>query len=150
MVYRILFFLCVEQDNDVCGRPSTSFESSSNRTKRRRTATIREEHSVHELSFATEMSLRAAGRLDAAKIVKDVTEGSPSKAVRYRKSLERVEGIPMNGDEAVAFMVENELSKNQYCGMRSNAISRNFSLYPSYNVVLEAKKNVTCLNHKYL
>lgn len=119
-----------EEDGSDRGRPSTSFETSSTRTKRRKTASMRDKHSVQELSFATEMSLRAAGRSDAAKIVKDVTEGSPSKASRYLSSAKHVRETVMNADEAVLFLIEFELSKNQYCGIRKNSISKNCILYP--------------------
>lgn len=40
----------------ITGRPSSSFEGSSDRTKRRRTQSIREQHSIEELAYATQMS----------------------------------------------------------------------------------------------
>ena len=60
-----------------------SFRDSSDRTKRRRTEEIRRKYSHEELGFVTQMSLRAEGKSNVAKIVKDVTLGSLSKAARY-------------------------------------------------------------------
>lgn len=49
------------------GRPSTSFEDSSERSKRRKTENLRTQSSTEELSYATQMNLRAEGKTDAAK-----------------------------------------------------------------------------------
>lgn len=71
-------------------RLSTSFAEASNRTKRRRTESIRVKHSTEELALATQMSLRSSGKVAAAKVMQDVIEGSPSKASKYRASLDFV------------------------------------------------------------
>jgi hypothetical protein len=99
-----------------------------------------EQYSTEELSFAAEMKYRASGHLDAAKVLKDIGQGSPSRASSYRSSVTSIRGIPMNGDEAVAFIIQNELSRRQYENTRANAIKRNYYLYPSYHIVSEAKK----------
>ena len=43
-------------------------------------------------------------------------------------------------DEAVALMIDNNLSKGQYIGIRSVSLGKNCFVYPSYHQVLEAKK----------
>jgi hypothetical protein len=87
--------------------------------------------------------------LDAAKVLKDIGQGSPSRASDYRSSVTSIRGIPMDGDEAVAFIIQNELSRRQYENTRANAIKRNYYLYPSYHIVSEAKKKDVTLK-KYL
>ena len=64
------------------GRPlsNSSFRELSDRTKRMRTENIRQQFDPEELGYDTHMSLRAKGKVDAAKLMKDVTAGSPSKA----------------------------------------------------------------------
>jgi hypothetical protein len=104
------------------------------------TAAIREQYSAEELSFAAEIKYRASGHLDAAKVLKDIGQGSPSRASDYRNSVTSIRGIPMDGDEAVAFTIQNELSRRQCENTRANAIKRNYYLYPSYHIVSEAKK----------
>jgi hypothetical protein len=86
------------------------------------------------------MKYRASGHLDAAKVLKDIGQGSPSRASDYRSSVTSIRGIPMDGGEAVAFIIQNELSRRQYENTRANAIKRNYYLYPSYHIVSEAKK----------
>ncbi|KAH0818470.1 hypothetical protein GEV33_004321 [Tenebrio molitor] len=51
------------------------------------TAAIREQYSAEELSFAAEIKYRASGHLDAAKVLKDIGQGSPSRASDYRNSV---------------------------------------------------------------
>lgn len=122
------------------GRPSSEFTDSSERTKRRRTEEMRSQSSTEELSYATQMKLRVSGKLDAAKVVKDVTLGSPSKAEKYRKSLEFVSETILSGDKALSLLIEQKLSRSQYEGLRNISLENNCKLYPSYKNVLIAKR----------
>lgn len=63
-------------------RPSSEFTSSSDRSKQRETEEIRSLSSIEELSYATQMGLCVSGKVDAAKIVKNVTLGSLTKAAK--------------------------------------------------------------------
>lgn len=122
------------------GRPSTSFQEASSRTKRRKAASLRDNHDVQELLCASEMSLRASGNRDAAKVVKDITTGSPSTASKYRSSLSKNEETELSADAALALLVEQKLTKGQYKGLRSVSLQQGCKLYPSYNSVLQAKQ----------
>lgn len=128
------------QTDRVKGRPSSDFQECCVRTKRRKTAEIRKQHSFEELGFATQMSLRAEGKLDAAKVVQDVVLGTPSKASKYRSFLEHKPVNQHSCDAALALIIDNNLSKNQYVGIRSASIANNCRLYPPYYLVLNAKK----------
>ncbi|XP_043471258.1 uncharacterized protein LOC122504283 [Leptopilina heterotoma] len=124
------------------GRPSSTFEDGSDRSKRRKSQEIREKYSTDELAYATQMSLRASGKWDTARLVQDVCEGSPTKATRYRQSLLLSENSEkqMTKEVALSIVIENQLSKNMYNGIRSNSIRHLCKLYPSYKNVLQAKK----------
>ncbi|KAG5863833.1 hypothetical protein JTB14_014187 [Gonioctena quinquepunctata] len=65
------------------GHPSKSFDSSSDRLKRRKSEEIRKTISSDELAYATRMNLRRAGQLEATKIVEDITSTSPTRAAKY-------------------------------------------------------------------
>ncbi|XP_047134584.2 uncharacterized protein LOC124812267 [Hydra vulgaris] len=80
--------------NKSTGRPTRSFETLSDRSKKRRTKEMRTKFSPAELSFATQMSLRSSGHSDAAKIVNDVTLSSPFKATKYKESLQLSLSLP--------------------------------------------------------
>ena len=115
------------------GRPVTEFLTLSERSKRRRTESIRCK-SIKELSFATQMKLRGEGKLDAANVVKNVTLGSPTKGEKYRRSVEFVKENSLSPDSALSLLIELKLSKNQYLGMRAISKQNNCKLYPRYQV----------------
>lgn len=54
------------------GRPVKTFENSSEITKRKKTLELRNTVSVEELTFATQMSQRAAGRTAVSNVIKTV------------------------------------------------------------------------------
>ena len=121
------------------GRQSLSFSEASDTTKRKKTQELRQNYSVDELSYATQMSLRSVGQIDASKLVNEVTSTSPRRALRYRKALTDVEKhkhITMTGEEALSTMIEAKLSRRQYEVVRSKDKKR----FPSYKVIQEAKK----------
>lgn len=125
---------------DTVGRPSTSWGDLSDRSKRRRTEKVRKEHTVHELAYATQMGLRASGNLNASNVIRDITQGSPSRASQYRKSMKRVSENVLSGDEALSLIVEGKMTKGQYQLIRSVSVNKNCKLYPPYGFVLDSKK----------
>ncbi|KAF5289337.1 hypothetical protein FQA39_LY15123 [Lamprigera yunnana] len=79
---------------------------SRDRTKRRRIQSIGEQHSV----YTTEMSFRTSGKLDAAKLIQDITEGDPTKATRYRESLNRDSKKKITKDDAPSYWIGHFVS----------------------------------------
>ena len=47
--------------------------------------------------------------------------------------------VPYSPEEALSFLVENDLSKGQYINIRKGTKQRNDTIYPSYHAVREAK-----------
>jgi len=127
------------QQNKV-GRPSSKFTSSSERTKRRKTEEIRSKFTLETLSYATQMSLRASGNLDASKVVKDVTSTSPSRATKYRKAMKSTSETRLSGEAALLLLIEQKLSKSQYTGLRAMSLENNCNLYPPYKTILQTKR----------
>ncbi|XP_043468422.1 uncharacterized protein LOC122502436 [Leptopilina heterotoma] len=124
------------------GRPASNFEESSDRSKRRKTTKMREDFTAEELSYATQMSLRSSGSVDAAAVIKDITTTTPTRASRYRaafKSSLTHQPIEMTGDEALVDIVGSKLTKQSYIGIRSSLTRKKFNAYPSYRKVVEAK-----------
>ena len=125
------------------GRPSITFSESSDRTKRRKTKDIRDNRTSEELVFATKMSLRAEGKLDAAHVLQDITSGSPSQPSTYRKLLQMNEEKTLSDNDALSLLIESRLSKNQYLILRQTSKGKNCKLFPPYSNVLQAKKTTT-------
>jgi len=84
------------------------------------------------------MSLQAFGKLDAAKVVKDVTLGSPSKAKKYRRSLEFTPESILFDNSALSLVIEQKLLKSQYQRLRTISKENNCNLYPPYKEVIIA------------
>ncbi|KAG5862002.1 hypothetical protein JTB14_028459 [Gonioctena quinquepunctata] len=125
------------------GRRSQSFEDYSERSERRKTAGIRNQSSAEELAFATHMSLRAAGKFNAAKVVEDVALGSPTKVSKYKQALHTVTDVTpdcYSADAALSLIIEYRMSKHVYQGIGSGALERNSKMYPLYKSVLGANK----------
>lgn len=136
----------VSTDQQASGEKKTkqtktkSFAECSDRSKRRRTQKLREDYDADEIAFAAQMSLRAAGQVDVAHVVKRVSEGSPSKASSYRSSEGQVKERTMTPEEALSVFVEGNFSKRQYLVVRSGCKMVNSKAYPSYVTVAEAKE----------
>ncbi|KAG5892746.1 hypothetical protein JTB14_001117 [Gonioctena quinquepunctata] len=91
-----------------------SFEDSSGRSKRRKTAGICNQSSP----VATHMSLRAAGKFDAAKVVEDIALGSTTKASKYKQALHTVTDVTpdcYSADAALSLISEYRMSKHVIC-----------------------------------
>lgn len=127
------------------GRPPVSFSTASERTKRRKIESLVNTTSPEVLSYAARLSLQNSGKRDAAKILKEVTQTSPKRGTKIKNAYEAInlnnlKPIPYSPEEALAFFVDNKLTKNQYISIRDQAKKRNVNIYPSYKKLLEAKK----------
>jgi hypothetical protein len=64
----------------ICGLRKLTFEQSSGRSKRRKSKEIRKTVGFTELAHANKMSLRSAGKTDAANLVSQALETTPTRA----------------------------------------------------------------------
>lgn len=122
------------------GRPFKSFDTSSDRSKRRKTEEIRKTFTADELAYATQMSLRSTGNLEAAKVVKDVSSTSPTRAAKYVTAFQSKMEETFTPDEALSLMLESKISKQAYQTTRNEAKKKGCKLFPSYKHVEKAKK----------
>lgn len=88
------------------------------------------------------MNLRAEGKTDAAKIVKDVTSSSPSKTKKYRKRFQYIEEDNFTPDGALSLFVELKFSRNKYQQLRNACLRKRSKLFPSYKEILKSKKRM--------
>lgn len=124
------------------GRPLKDFESSSDKTKRRRVQSLLETTSTEELSLATEVKLRQSGKRDSAAIVKELCLFSPKRGTEIKKVRKSL--IPKQSglldDQALALMIDSNLSTHQYEGIRKYTKEINRDMFPPYYKVKAAKK----------
>lgn len=126
------------------GTQSTKdFKQYSERHKRRKTEQLREEASAAELSFATSMKLRDEGDQAAAKLLTEATTTTPTRAKRiFQKWTTPDPGQrKYTPEEALALILELNLTREQYTRLKQSADSCGHDLYPPYYKVLEAKRD---------
>lgn len=99
-----------------CGRPKKAFSDLSDRGKRKLTELLRLTSSSEELAFATSMNLRSSGNEPAAKLIKEITETTPTRASRiqqkWRADLKTPTEIPV--EEALELFISADFTKSQY------------------------------------
>ncbi|CAG0902380.1 unnamed protein product, partial [Darwinula stevensoni] len=126
------------------GRPEKPFHESSDRSKRRKTATLANMASPEELAIAAQVKLRQEGTFDAANPLKDVVEASPASLkemkTAYGQAKRKQEVKPCTPDEALALYIEADLLRSSCEMVRKEARVRNADIYTWYVVLLAAKK----------
>ena len=120
------------------GRPAKSFTELCERSKRRKTESIRTSTDVEVLTHATQSKLEISGRRDAAKVLKEITI-SPTRATKYKKAFSKNLNIEKRTQisplQALSLFIDANLSRNQYEIIRS----ANKKLYPSYSILQRTK-----------
>lgn len=119
------------------GRPQKCFAESGERTKRTKLQPLMETYSGDEIVFAAQCTLQSSGKRDAAGIVKEVTQTTPTRATKIKKAYKSpvVLPKPYTGEEALALLVENKFTKQQYINIRKGSKDRNSDIYPSYHII---------------
>ena len=103
------------------GRRKLAFEESSERSKRRNSKELRKIVGFPELIHATTVSLRSAGKTDAAKRFSEALETTPTGALRIRKSCgahAKNVSVPYTAEELSLF-IKAHLEKSQYTKIQS-------------------------------
>lgn len=116
------------------GRPPKDFESSSEKTKKRRIRHLLETTCPEEISMANEIQLRQSGKRDSAAIVKELSLFSPRRGTEMKKArrcLINPKQCGLSNDQALALIVDANLSTHQYGIIReqSKLIKKNCILY---------------------
>lgn len=126
------------------GRPVKMFMESSERTKRRKMNDLitSSNMSSPKILYAAYSKFQQHGQRSIVQHFKEVTS-SPSRVFKIKNAIKKsntMELIPYTADEALAFFVENNLTKQQYINIRLSAKNRNVDIYPSYASSIDARK----------
>jgi hypothetical protein len=106
------------------GRPYVLFEQASERTKRRRTAELRHQHSSLTLLRSASSALRSEGKVKVSLAVS-------AAAFPYQQ---------YSPSEALALLLDTGMTKSAYQLLRTQAKGRGCDLYPKYHELLQEKK----------
>ena len=113
------------------------------RSKRGEEAHLFKETQQHDpklIVHAASISVRQKGDNDLAAVLKEVNR-SPSGPSKIRKMhfTSKKEPVAYTEEEALEFIFENNLSKQQYLNKRYGAKFRSCNTYPSYEEMLQCK-----------
>lgn len=126
------------------GRPSLSYEQKSLRSRRREASQFSKENedcNVAVMIDAASMAARKQKQTDLASVLKEVNR-SPTRPTKIRKMITSptTTPTPYTPEEALEFILDNNLSKQQYQNIRNGAKIRKCNIYPTYETVLKVKK----------
>lgn len=125
------------------GRPTKEFTDLTPSSKKRKMKPLVETYSKEELTFAAQHTLRLSGQRDAANILREVTETSPKRATQIKKAWKSPtkEPVKYSPEEALALFVDGRFTKHSYNLMRFGAKNHNANIYPTYDIIVKAKKD---------
>ena len=122
----------------VSGRPILPFSAKGRRAKLRATADIRGSYSSPELVFSAASAVYGQGRRQASRLLEEA--GSPRRGpLLVSRSRNRAEHKPYTNEEALALMVDLNLSRSRYTDLQQSTKKRHCSLFPSYKRAVSAK-----------
>lgn len=124
------------------GRPPISFETSSEKSKRRKIQPLLEKNTHAELIYATQATLHSAGKRDAAQMLKEMVTTSPKRATHIKQSFHSPSsaGRKLTKDEALATFLDGKMTKSSYTAIQKRLKSVGSKVLPSYPFIREAKE----------
>ena len=126
------------------GRPKVRYEDLSDRGKRRRISGMKQ-----ELLDASISALREEGECLKANIIHDTSLSSPRTLSKLKNVCDAgcVEIKQYSAEQALAMIVDCNLSVDVYNTLRFSAIEQGADLYPSYYKVLQKIKKTYPKKH---
>lgn len=100
-------------------------------------------YSTPELTYATKMKLRSSGKIAEANLLEEALYTTPTRAKKitsaWRSSLSQ-KVVSYTPEEALALILDANLSREAYQKIRMGAKRRGADIYPSWKRVQKAKK----------
>lgn len=123
------------------GRPTKDFTDSCLKGQVRKVSPLVKENSCEKLMLAASVSLQKAGKRNASQVV-SLLQTDVELATKVKKIVDSGENLPVkySPDEALALYVDGDYTKHSYKLMQAGAKLRNANIYPSYDVLVSAKK----------
>lgn len=123
------------------GRPNVSYTNAKYRLKRKLASDLSCENNddVDFLIHAATVAAKKSKQSDLAFILKKTAQQADQSEIRKAVTSKKPEAVPLTPEEALAFLLENDLSKRQYINMRLLNKERNCNIYPSYEEVIKCK-----------
>jgi len=122
------------------GRPEVPFRSKRKASKHKAASELAMNHESALLVEAARTAARREHDKDLAEVLKQ-TGKSPTRAKKIKQILSNESDPPrkMTPEEALAFLFDNNLTKDQYFNIRRESINRNADIFPPYYLLQQSK-----------
>lgn len=128
-----------KQDRKNRGRPKKQFSECGDKSRKEKVSSLLN-YSPEELSFAAVRSYQQQGKRSLAEVIKKAVGSSPKSIKKLKTPNSPNAIIPYTPEEALALITDLKLTKHQYRLLQASAKSKNANIYPTYDSVLEIKK----------
>jgi hypothetical protein len=100
--------------------------------------------------FVAKSKLYKSGKRILAYLLEEGASTPKKKTLTMKKALKIKKVIPFSPQEAIAFILDNKPTKQQYINIRCDAIKCNANINPAYEHIKKSKKRMLfgklCLN----
>lgn len=123
------------------GRPGLLFDEMSSRSQRRVVAEIsaQQQHDPNRILMACRHAARLSGDTDLFAVIKHIQESS-STVIKKQLEEPKVSIKKLTADQALAYLLDQGLSKDNYVSMRLLVQGQGADIFPAYNHVRAAKE----------
>jgi len=122
------------------GRINLSYQNAGERLKRKLASNLASEsdHDTSLMIHAAPVSARNERKRDVAFVLNETLK-TPEFSSESMMQIQWQKPTPLSPDEALAYLLENTLTIQQYISARILNKSHNSDIYPPYNEVIKAK-----------
>lgn len=123
------------------GRKCLPFEQKSDRSQRRDALNLAKSNQYDSklIIHAAAIAAKRTGERDLSIVLKGTTK-SPARATKIKKTMQKLkEQLPLSPQDALAFLLDNKFTKQQYLAIRQCTKNRNCDIYPAYEYIRQAK-----------
>ncbi|KAK3923512.1 Beta-lactamase [Frankliniella fusca] len=125
------------------GRPTSDFDSLTEDRKRKRAKVLGGESSANELAYAAMIKARSEGRKDIAHLLCEIFQNGKAQQISeaYLNEIKREPVRVFTANEALALMLNMDISRDSYQSLRNGLVKRNHpELLPPYKAVHDASE----------
>ena len=119
------------------GAPKKSYlDKKSNMGRWNDAVKIRSKNCIEALIYAAVLKADNDGHTDLAHVLRELNNKPVEQGSKFRKAMEHYNKPPIvvfTPQEALALIIEMNLSRNRYRRLRKNCKNRNANLFPSYD-----------------
>lgn len=115
------------------------YEAGCPESKRTKIHDFIDNNSIELLCDSFKQCLKLSGFKNGPKVIDKILE-SPNAATKILAQMNTRPSVPMTPDEALAFFVNHDCTKEKYIQIRKHAKRHNVNLYPAYRYISAQKQ----------